>query len=365
MTSKEIEQLKPDISQNNQEISEDELVTYWTLTPKDVDFVLKNCRGDEQLFVCFAIQLSALRNTGRFISHYKKVPLKAIVYIATQLEMKFIDSISENLRSETERSYRKKIIAYLDFRSFDGRALEALNNFLIDQLKIDLFSQSSLTESCKNFLIEKRILLPQPISLGRKISKARKKALLTLYSRIADKLNDKQKRKCEKLICTNKNQAFTDLQSFKFSPPEPTAQVLNDYLDRLSILAKLEVHKVKLNDINPQMIKDIAAFVKTYSSREVRRIAPPEKRYTYIICFLAEAYKTLIDHIIELNDRFLLKKERVSRNDLTKKLDPLRKNAAAGSELMVDSMKKLIHLFCVNYFCRLATIIFAALPLSD
>ena len=31
---------KPSILQSNQEISEDELVTYWTLTPPDVDFVL-------------------------------------------------------------------------------------------------------------------------------------------------------------------------------------------------------------------------------------------------------------------------------------------------------------------------------------
>ena len=84
---------KPSILQSNQEISEDELVTYWTLTPPDVDFVLNNCRGENVLFVCLAIQISSLRNTGRFIDDYKKVPLKAIVYIANQLEMKVFDSV--------------------------------------------------------------------------------------------------------------------------------------------------------------------------------------------------------------------------------------------------------------------------------
>lgn len=334
---------KPSILQSNQEISEDELVTYWTLTTPDVEFVLNNCRGEDILFVCLAIQISSLRNTGRFIDDYKKVPLKAIVYIANQLEMKFFDSVVEELRDKTEREYRKKAIDYLGFRSFGNEALEMLNHFLLDQLKIDLFSQESLTESCKNFLIEQKILLPQPISLGRKIAKARKKALLILYSRMADKLTDKQKRKCDKLIRANKNQTFTDLQSFKSSPPEPTAQVLNNYLDRLSILSKLEIHKIELNDINPRMIKDIAALVKTYNARDLRRISPENKKYAYLLCFLTEAYKTLIDHIIELNDRFLLKKERVSRNELEKKIAPLRKNATAGSELIVDSMKKLVH----------------------
>ena len=186
-------------------------------------------------------------------------------------------------------------------------------------------------------------LLPQPISLGRKIAKARKKALLPLYSRMADKLTDKKKRKCDKLIRANKNQTFTDLQSFRSSPPEPTAQVINDYLDRLSILSKLEIHKIELTDINPRMIKDIAALVKTYNARELRRISPENKKYAYLLCFLTEAYKTLIDHIIELNDRFLLKKERVSRNELEKKISPLRKNATTGPELIVDSMKKLLH----------------------
>ena len=184
MTSQAIEQTEISVSQSTQEISEDELATSWTLTPDDVDFVLKNCRGENLYFVCFAIQLTSLRDTGRFISHYKKVPLKIIVYVAKQLEMKFVDSMPENIRSETEREYRKKIINHLNFRPFDDQALEELNHFLIDQLKVDLFSQESLTESCKNFLIDEKILLPQPISLGRKIAKARKKALLVLYSRV-------------------------------------------------------------------------------------------------------------------------------------------------------------------------------------
>ena len=178
---------KPSILQSNQEISEDELVTYRTLTTPDVDFVLNNCRGEDILFVCLAIQISSLRNTGRFIDDYKKVPLKAIVYIANQLEMKFLNSVLEGLRDKTEREYRKKAIDYLGFRPFGNEALEMLNHFLLDQLKIDLFSQESLTESCKNFLIEQKILLPQPISLGRKIAKARKK--LFLFSTLGWQIN--------------------------------------------------------------------------------------------------------------------------------------------------------------------------------
>lgn len=165
MTSQTIKQTKPIDSQSNQEVAEDELVTYWTLTPIDVDFILKNCRGKDLFFACFAIQLCSLRNAGRFINDYKKIPLKVIVYIVNQLEMKFIESIPEKLHPKTESDYRKKIINYLGFRPFDGQALETLNHFLIDQLKIDLFSQESLTESCKNFLIENKVLLPQPISL--------------------------------------------------------------------------------------------------------------------------------------------------------------------------------------------------------
>ena len=79
--------------------------------------------------------------------------------------MSFIDSIPKSLNPKTERGYRKKIIDYLNFHPLDFQAQEMLKGFLVEQLKVDLFSQESLTESARTFLIEKGVLLPNPISL--------------------------------------------------------------------------------------------------------------------------------------------------------------------------------------------------------
>ena len=53
--------------------SEEELAFNWTLSERDVDFIMTNHRGPENL--CrLAIQLCVLRQHGRFLANYTHVP---------------------------------------------------------------------------------------------------------------------------------------------------------------------------------------------------------------------------------------------------------------------------------------------------
>ena len=73
--------------QNAEDIPEEILAIDWTLTAQDLDFVFMYCyRGSENL-LRLAVQLCALRKTGRFIQDYHEIPIKVVQYLTRQLEL--------------------------------------------------------------------------------------------------------------------------------------------------------------------------------------------------------------------------------------------------------------------------------------
>ena len=88
--------------QNAEDLPEEVLAIDWTLASQDLDFVFTHCyRGSENL-LRLAIQLCALRKTGRFIQDYHEIPIKAVQYLARQLELEPVLMVSPPERNATE-----------------------------------------------------------------------------------------------------------------------------------------------------------------------------------------------------------------------------------------------------------------------
>jgi Domain of unknown function (DUF4158) len=64
----------------------------------------------------FAIQLCTLRTTGRFLSAYDQVPLKAVNYLTPQQEIDPVLFVPEPVRHATEYDTREHIHQYLGYR---------------------------------------------------------------------------------------------------------------------------------------------------------------------------------------------------------------------------------------------------------
>jgi TnpA family transposase len=73
----------PGLSKAGAHLGDDDVVRNWSLSAEDVAEVMR-ARGTEHR-LRFAVQLCALRATGRFISDYQRVPIEAISYLAQQL----------------------------------------------------------------------------------------------------------------------------------------------------------------------------------------------------------------------------------------------------------------------------------------
>ena len=120
--------------------------------------------------------------------------------------------------------------------------------------------QNSLLKEAEEFLIKLKVILPTNKSLGRKIAKIKQESLIKIYEKISKLNTEKKLKKYDKLLKSKGRGSFTEFFKFKQSAPEATAKVINEYLDRLSILLKLKVHKLNFEDIDQELIISIAKY---------------------------------------------------------------------------------------------------------
>ena len=125
--------------QFQEDLSEEELVRDWTLSERDRAQVLR-CRGDDNRRR-FAIQLCALRHTGRFLEDFAGVPVRILNYISRQLDLAPALSLGLSDREATQVGYEQRLRDYLDYSSFDSAARANLEEHLRSQLALGMLPE--------------------------------------------------------------------------------------------------------------------------------------------------------------------------------------------------------------------------------
>jgi TnpA family transposase len=296
------------------DITEDQLAKDWTLSEKDIDFVISNVRLDIHQVRC-AIQLCHLRTTGCFITKSFSVPLKAVNYLARQLGSEPLLRVPDLEWSKADYLRFSKIQDYLEFKMFDDQERQILQSWLIEQVHSHIFNKKDLAIKAKEYLRNRRVVLPPSTTLGRFISSIIKNANLELYSQITNLYPKEGLPKLDALIDSPNDALYTDLINFKRPPPSPNAAIINQFLSYFDILESLKITELDLSSINSKIIEYFAQLAKNQSSWRLRRIKPDEKRYAILICFLIESCKTILDTIIDMHSLVLGDIERKSKNE--------------------------------------------------
>jgi TnpA family transposase len=329
--------------QNAEDLSEEALAIDWTLAVQDLDFVYKHChRGSENL-LRLTIQLCVLRKTGRFVQDYHEVPIKAVQYLTYQLELEPVLVVSPPERNATEYNYRKLICEYLSFRDFaETTEISFLSKWVEHKVQLEALSQGELLEQSEKLLLSQKIILPSRKQLGRIIATLRNQAQQKVYDKINQKITPKLRQQIEQFLQPSKINVVS-LQDLKRSPPEPSVKIIHKYLDRLKKLEAIDIPSLDLSDIHPNLIETFYRLTCTYNIRDLRRMMPSSKRYALLACFLSEAYKILLDHLVELNDKMLETKERESRNQFKKNATASRREAKIAEKILLATIKNMYH----------------------
>ncbi len=125
-------------------------------------------------------------------------------------------------------------------------------------------------------------------------------------------------------------------------PPSAQISSLKDYLQRYRTLSETGIDDFDTKIIEPTFLDYLFKLAKRYSSTDMKRFQE-HKRYALMICFLLEARKTLLDHLIHMHDQYMVEISRETKNVYEKKHREFRKRQKKAIDVVLDTANTLLN----------------------
>jgi hypothetical protein len=318
--------------------SDEELARDWTLSEAD-KIEIRQCRGDDNR-LRFAIQLCLLRLHGRFLNDYETMPLRIVNHLGRQLGLPPVLLLGPTSRPATESEYQQRLRHYLGYRSFDADIQTELERGLEQKARAGAASQQVL-EYARDVLRSWQVIPPAESTLERLVASVTTRAQDDTFERIAARLSPDLRQTIDELLVVPEDEARSPLFYLKAYPPEPTPPAMLTYLERERFLRTLGASEIDLAGVSPELIAQLAQVVRHYEVRELKRFAP-DKRYALVACFLSDAQKTILDHLVEMHSQYVTGMNRRSRNALEKRRRALRPRAKKGLDTLLQALEILL-----------------------
>jgi hypothetical protein len=318
--------------------SEEELARDWTLSEVDRAEVLR-CRGDDNRRR-FALQLCVLRQYGRFLDRYHGMPVRIVNYLNRQLGLMPTVELPEVERDATESSHQQRLREYLGYRTFDDEARVLLEEHLRSRVAQGAWPED-LFDSAMDALRFWKIIPPAMATIDRLATSIAAVGREEMFERIASRLDQSARQSLERVLEVPPGQSRSLLFRFREYPPEATPASLVDYLDRYQEITSLGVTGFDLSGTPPAVIEHLAQLTRRYDVQALKRFAP-ETRTAMLVCFLVEAHKSLLDHLVAMHEQYITGLLRRSRHAFDERHREFRKRARRGIETVLSAMEILL-----------------------
>jgi hypothetical protein len=310
----------------------------WTLSEADRTEVLR-CRGDDNRRR-FALQLCALRQYGRFLDRYQGVPVRILNHLNRQLGLMPTISLPKPERDATESSHQQRLREYFGYRTFDDEARILLEEHLRARVAQGTWPED-LFDSAMDALRFWKIVPPAVATTDRIAAPIAAVGREEMFGRIASGMDLSARQALEQVLEVPPGQSRSLLFRFREYPPEATPASLADYLDRYQEIISLGVAGFDLSGVPPGVVDHLAQLTRRYDVQSLKRFAP-ETRIAMLVCFLVEAHKSLLDHLIAMHEQYITSLLRRSRHAFDERHREFRKRARRGIQTVLSAMEILL-----------------------
>jgi TnpA family transposase len=318
--------------------SEEELARDWTLSETDRAEVLR-CRGDDNRRR-FALQLCVLRHYGRFLDQYQGLPVRILNHLNRQLGLVPTVSLPEAERDATESSHQQRLREYLGYRIFDDDARSLLDEHLRSRIAQGAWPED-LFDSAMDALRFWQIIPPAAATIDRMAASIAAVGREEVFGRIAARLVPAARQALERVLEVPAGQSRSLLFRFREYPPEATPTSLADYLDRYQEILSLGVASLDLNGVPAAVLDHLAQLTRRYDVQALKRFAP-ETRMAMLVCFLTDAHKSVLDHLIAMHEQYITGLVRRSRHAFDVRHREFRRRARRGIQTVLSAMEILL-----------------------
>lgn len=318
--------------------SDEDLARDWTLSEADKTEI-HQCRGDDNR-LRFAIQLCVLRLFGCFLNDYEAVPLQITNHLGRQLELLPVLLLGPSPRPATESEHQQRLRHYLGYRLFDPDTQVELERWLTQQA-CDGIASEQLLGYAQDVLRSWQVIPPAPSTLERLVASVVTRAQDDSFERIAERLSPELRQSLAELLAVPPGDSKSPLFYLKAYPPAATPPAILSYLERERLLRALGVSEIDLSGLGPELIAQLAQLTRHYDAQDLKRFTPA-KRHALVACFLSEAQKTILDHVVEMHSQFLTGMNRRARNALEKRRRDIRQRAKGGLDTVLQALEILL-----------------------
>ena len=315
----------------------EELARDWSLTEADIGEVLL-CRGTDNC-LRFALQLCVLRRFGRFLEEYDDPPVRIVNHLAAQLHLPPVLLLAPP-RPATESEYRERLRRYLSVEELDQQGRDRLAGWVSERMA-DGEAPGVIGSEAEQIVRGWRYALPRKTVFARMIDSFCARAEGDVFERIAAQVPPDGRRRIDELLAVPEGDQRSMLFHLKEYPPNGNAQSINDYMAHYHTAVGTGWELGEIQGVSHNLIEHLYRSAKRHDAWYLKRL-PESKRYAMVACFLMETSKTVLDHLIEMNDQHLTKLIGECRRAAQEQQSHYWKLTQDGQDLLVGSMEWML-----------------------
>jgi TnpA family transposase len=328
-TAEQLEQL-----QSFPEISREELIRHFTLTPADLAFVDPGRGRGPGDKLGLAVQLATLPWLGFVPDEVASVPPAAVARLAEQLRLHPGALGEYGKREHTRTDHLKLVVKYLDWSTTapGSQALKELTQFLLDRA-LEHDSPTLLFNLAREYLMSAHVVRPGPTVLAKMVGEARTGANALTTELLGHLLTDGVRADMERLLIVDVGLGMTRLEWLKQGAREATASAVKTSIDKLLWLRAIDAHTMDLSALPNERRRFLATVARRSTNQALQR--REERKYPILLAFVAQMAIDQLDEVVALFDQAVSARESRAK---TKTDEALVERAKKGEvrQLLMD-----------------------------
>ena len=283
--------------------SQDDLIRYYTFNDSDLSLIRQR-RGDANR-LGFAVQLCLLRYPGYALGTDSELPEPVILWVAKQVQADPASWAKYGERDVTRREHAQELRTYLQLAPFglsDFRALVRELTELAQQTDKGLLLAGQALESLR----QKRRILPALSVIDRACSEAIARANRRVYRALVEPLTDSHRAKLYELLKLKAGSSITWLTWLRQAPLKPNSRHMLEHIERLKTFQLVGLPEGLGRHIHQNRLLKLAREGGQMTPKDLGKFEP-QRRYATLAAVVLESTATVIDELVDLHDRILVK----------------------------------------------------------
>ncbi|MGI5489623.1 DUF4158 domain-containing protein [Microtetraspora malaysiensis] len=230
------------------DISKDELIRFFTLTPADLAFVAPSRGRGPADRLGLSVQLCTLPWLGFVPDAVTAAPPVAVARLAERLDVDPALIEGYGRREQTRSDHLRAAAEYLGWKTAPpgSPALKELEQFLLDRA-MEHDSPTLLFTLAREYLISTRTIRPGVMILAKMVASARTGATELTFAKVAHLLTDQMRADLDRLLVPDVGLGMTRLAWLIKPAVDATAATVKAAIDKLTYLRGMDAHLLDLS----------------------------------------------------------------------------------------------------------------------